>query len=236
MKINYRWKTDTRVADVFFCSSWNPSSWRNEKATFKEKLVEIATEKVNLLSNCVCVQTKIMHFWWLTIPNVWNLLKVETHMADHLFVAAAGEDGKLKLWEMSIRVTVPKFRPSNPPLPLPGILALGSYLLDPNQRIRPRRTDLWFTSLIPRLECVSCALFLGSEFWVPFTPNKKRNQEPELLSSVFSSEHSTWSLGLRRRLKRSKFLSFNRCRPQPISIIPKLLKNKPRLLKTFFTS
>ena len=26
--------------------SWNISSWRNEKATFKEKLVEIATEKV----------------------------------------------------------------------------------------------------------------------------------------------------------------------------------------------
>ena len=25
---------------------WNISSWRNEKATFKEKLVEIATEKV----------------------------------------------------------------------------------------------------------------------------------------------------------------------------------------------
>jgi len=42
-------------------------SWRNEKATFKEKLVEIATEKV------------------------------ETHMADHLFVGAACEESKPKL-------------------------------------------------------------------------------------------------------------------------------------------
>ena len=67
ININNRWKnrhqscnkTGTRV---FYCSSWNPSSWRNEKATFKEKLVEIATEKVNLLSNYVYVQPKIWNF------------------------------------------------------------------------------------------------------------------------------------------------------------------------------
>ena len=44
--IKYRWNRKSSVADGFIPS---PSSWRNEKATFKEKLVEIATEKVNLL-------------------------------------------------------------------------------------------------------------------------------------------------------------------------------------------
>ena len=58
--IKYRWNRKSSVADGFIPS---PSSWRNEKATFKEKLVEIATEKVNLLSNCVYAQKKIMHFW-----------------------------------------------------------------------------------------------------------------------------------------------------------------------------
>ena len=135
---------------------------------------------------------------WVAQPNHNSLNngKVETHMADHLFVGAACEESKPKLWKNTLR---PSWTFSS----CWGIW----FWMDPGFRTK---NSCFATSYPgPRLY----ALLVKGVALLALV--RRRLQ----LLKVDSSTSS---------------LSFKLCRPQPLSIFIKLLKNKYTLLLNYF--
>ena len=139
---------------------------------------------------------------WVAQPNHNSLNngKVETHMADHLFVGAACEESKPKLWKN-------KLRPSWTFSSCWGIW----FWMDPG--FRTQNKELLFCDLLPRPTTIRPSL-LGKGVALPVVARRRLQ-----LLKVDSSTSS---------------LSFKLCRPQPLSIFIKLLKNKYTLLLNYF--
>ena len=98
---------------IFLWSPLNLSSWRNEKATFKEKLVEIATEKVKS-SEIFQIINQSMYI------NIFLLIFIKTLVLwrwkpTWQIISLSLQPGKTRNQSCEGKVAAQKFRPSNPP-------------------------------------------------------------------------------------------------------------------------